>query len=300
MSLVTGVRNVCVPAPAKINLFLSVGEKREDGFHELLTVMAKVRLFDHVIIEKSFENGEIKVSCPDFPEIENENNLAVKMVNHWRSLTGINDGIRISLAKNIPMDAGLGGGSSDAVATLFGLNALSENKINFEQMSELSAKVGSDCPAFLLSGTCIASGRGEKVRKVDRSLSNRISGRKILLFKPKFGFSTSEIYGGLLKTDLSAVGFNQELEQMKMFENGEVSLLQFMRNDLENPILRKYLFVPALFKVLRKEFKLQPMVCGSGSSCFVVVSEKDNLEMIKGFILESWGYETFMVETELI
>ena len=68
----------------------------------------------------------------------------------------------------------------------------------------------------------------------------------------------------------------------------------------KNPILRKYLFVPALFKVLRKEFKLHPMVCGSGSSCFVVVSEKDNLEMIKGFILESWGYETFMVETELI
>ena len=70
MSLLTGVRNVCVPAPAKINLLLSVGEKREDGFHELLTVMAKVRLFDHVIIEKSFENGEIKVSCPDFPEID--------------------------------------------------------------------------------------------------------------------------------------------------------------------------------------------------------------------------------------
>ena len=119
MSLLTGARNVCVPAPAKINLFLSVGEKREDGFHELRTVMAKVRLFDHVMIEKSADNGAVEVSCPDFPEIENENNLAVKMVNHWRSFTGFDDGIRISLTKNIPMEAGLGGGSSDAVATLW-------------------------------------------------------------------------------------------------------------------------------------------------------------------------------------
>lgn len=291
---------MCVPAPAKINLFLSVGEKREDGFHELRTVMAKVRLFDHVMIEKSADNGAVEVSCPDFPEIENENNLAVKMVNHWRSFTGIDDGIRISLTKNIPMEAGLGGGSSDAVATLLGLNALSENKLNFEQMSQLSAKVGSDCPSFLIPGTCVASGRGEKVRQVDRSLSNRISGRKILLFKPKLGFSTSEIYGGLVKTDLSAVGFNQELEQMKMLESGEVSLLEFMRNDLENPILRKYLFVTALFEVLREEFRLQPMVCGSGSCCFVILSEKDNLEMIRGFILESWGDETFMAESDLI
>ena len=124
MSLLTGVNKVCVPAPAKINLFLSVGEKRADDFHELRSVLAKVQLYDLVTIRKTKEKGKISISCPGHEEIANDHNLAVQMVSHWRTVTGNDDGIDISIEKKIPMQAGLGGGSSDAVSTLLGLNLL--------------------------------------------------------------------------------------------------------------------------------------------------------------------------------
>ncbi len=106
------------------------------------------------------------------------------MANIWLEQTGLNKGIKISIEKNIPMEAGLGGGSSDAVATLIGLNALSEVKLSFEEMHGLCTKVGSDCPSFLISGICAANGRGEKIREVNPLIRKKMSGKRILLFKP--------------------------------------------------------------------------------------------------------------------
>ena len=88
MSLLSGISKVCVPAPAKINLFLSVGEKRADDFHELRTVLAKVQLHDLVTIRKTERQGSTTISCPGNIEIANEQNLAVQIVNYWRAVTG--------------------------------------------------------------------------------------------------------------------------------------------------------------------------------------------------------------------
>ena len=109
MSLLSGICKVCVPAPAKINLFLSVGGKRTDGFHELRTVLAKVQLYDLVTISKT-EKQEVQPFHVRNIEIANEQNLAVQMVNYWRTVTGCEDGIDLVIEKNIPMQAGLGGG----------------------------------------------------------------------------------------------------------------------------------------------------------------------------------------------
>ena len=226
MSFLTGIRKVCIPAPAKINLFLSIEGKRDDGFHELQTILAKVQLYDLVEIELSDNIDGVEITCPGFLKLENEGNLAIEMANNWLERTGLQKGIKISIEKNIPMEAGLGGGSSDAVATLIGLNALSEVKMTFEEMHSLCTKVGSDCPSFLISGICAANGRGEKIREVNPLIRNKVSGKRILLFKPPCGFSTAEIYGMFQKEDIF---FNDRAKiesRIKDWEAGKLSLFK--------------------------------------------------------------------------
>ena len=166
MQVLSGIRKVFVPAPAKVNLFLAVTGKREDGFHELLSVLVKLKLQDLVTLEFNTQPGSTVLLCPGFSELENSQNLAVRMVDFWRENTGNDFGITISIDKQIPIQAGLGGGSSDGVATLLGLNALMQKKLNLNELMEIASQVGSDCPSFLLRDLCIASGRGEHVKEL--------------------------------------------------------------------------------------------------------------------------------------
>ena len=300
MSLLSGISKVCVPAPAKINLFLSVGEKRADNFHELRTVLSKVQLYDLVTIRKTERQGSTTISCPGNIEIANEQNLAVQMVNYWRTVTGCEDGIDLLIEKKIPMQAGLGGGSSDAVSTLIGLNLLSHQKLSFDELLDLSARVGSDCPSFLLRGACVASGRGEQIREVKPDASKEISGKRVLLFKPSCGFSTADIYGRYRVGDSLFSDTNQMDERIERWESGQLSLIDLMYNDLSGPVLKKFIFITVLFEELRERFKLKPMVSGSGSCCFFMIPEGCDLEPIKQLIRDSWGKDIFLTEAKLL
>ena len=297
MQVLSGIRKVFVPAPAKVNLFLAVTGKREDGFHELLSVLVKLKLQDLVTLEFNTQPGSTVLLCPGFSELENSQNLAVRMVDFWREKTGNDFGITISIDKQIPIQAGLGGGSSDGVATLLGLNALMQKKLNLNELMEIASQVGSDCPSFLLRDLCIASGRGEHVKELGlESKQNKVSGKKLLLFKPTFGFSTAEIYGSLKSSDFSICKENV-ISKIAKWEKGEISLSDFMHNDLEGPVFRKFIFIEALFKELKDRFQVKPLVSGSGSSCFVPIPENLDTSPIKDFILESWGHEIFLHET---
>ena len=300
MSLLSGICKVCVPAPAKINLFLSVGGKRSDGFHEIRSVLAKVQLYDLVTIRKTEEKGKTTISCPGNVEIANNQNLAVQMVDNWRSATGFEGGIDISIDKKIPIQAGLGGGSSDAVSTLIGLNLFSQKKLNFEELHELSSRVGSDCPSFLLPGTCAASGRGENIREIKPSASEMISGKRILLFKPSCGFSTADIYEHYEVRESPFADSDQMDRQIRNWESGQLSLIDLMHNDLSRPVLEKFIFITVLFEELRERFKLNPMVSGSGSCCFLMIPEGCDLEPIKQLIRDSWGEDIFLTEAKLL
>ncbi len=300
MSLLSGIHKVCVPAPAKINLFLSVGEKRADDFHLLRTVLAKVQLYDLVMIRKTNEKGKTSISCPGYEEIANDQNLAVQMVSHWRTITGTDDGIDISIEKKIPIQAGLGGGSSDAVSTLLGLNLLLPSKLKFEELLELSSKVGSDCPSFLLSGACVASGKGERIREVKFPAAEKISGKRVLLFKPSCGFSTADIYDLYEARESLYTDSIQMNERIEHWESGQLSLTDFIHNDLSFPIHRKFIFITVLFKELKERFKLNPMVSGSGSCCFLIIPEYLVMEPVIQMIMKAWGKEIFITETRLI
>ena len=149
-------------APAKINLVLEVLGKREDGYHEIKSIMQTVSLFDVLSFEKT---DDIKLSCTA-QELQSEDNLVYKAAVILKKMSGYAGGARIYLEKQIPWAAGLGGGSSDAAVTLAGLNRLWSLGMTREKLAEVAAVIGSDVPFFIYGGNCLAEGRGERLIKL--------------------------------------------------------------------------------------------------------------------------------------
>ena len=144
-------------APAKINLHLEIGSRRPDGFHELVSIFQAVNLFDTLLVRVAGGAGEMRLAGEfGFPPSQN---IVTRAVEAFRAETGIADGLEVSVDKRIPMGAGLGGGSSDAAATLRCLRALLCPRLPMERMEALAASLGSDVPFFL--GAAARAGRGK-------------------------------------------------------------------------------------------------------------------------------------------
>ncbi len=155
----SGGERVTVFAPAKVNLTLEVLGKREDGYHEIASVMQAISLFDTLTFSQS---DHVRVAT-DVPELEGEDNLVYRAAELLRDTFGVSDGAEIRLSKEIPLAAGLGGGSSDAASTLLGLDRLWGLGLGQTKLKELAARLGSDVPFFVTGGTAQVGGRGERV-----------------------------------------------------------------------------------------------------------------------------------------
>ena len=154
--------SVIEKAYAKVNLTLEILGKRRDGYHDLASVMQTVNLFDTVTVS---EADSIIVDC-DGLEIDTEMNLATKAATVLKNRTGIRSGAKILIKKSIPVSAGLGGGSSDAAATLRGLNQIWKLGLSVDELADIAGSVGSDVPFLLRGGTALVRGRGEEVRQI--------------------------------------------------------------------------------------------------------------------------------------
>jgi len=146
-------------APAKINLVLEVLGKRDDGYHEIRSLVQTISLCDVISLELA---DVISLECSE-PSLQTSDNLVVQAAELLREVTGCQKGVKIKLEKRIPWDAGLGGGSSDGAATLLALNQLWELKLTTSDVVELAARLGSDIPFFIHGGAALIEGRGEKV-----------------------------------------------------------------------------------------------------------------------------------------
>ena len=149
--------------------------------------------------------------------------------------------------------AGLGGGSSDAVSTLFALNELGNSQLSQADLVQLSAEIGSDCPSFLVDGICVAEGRGESIRPVAPLVSEMLVGQKVLLFRPNIGFSTAEVYQNLAKHKKYSTD-HWAKERINLWEHGELSTIELLHNDLEYPVFTKHLYYRVLFQQIEKQF----------------------------------------------
>jgi len=178
-----------VRAPAKINLSLLIAGKRPDGFHEIETIMAKVNWYDEVLIQPGQKAG-IELICqgPNWAPIGQEN-LVYKAAKMLLESCGLATDIRITLTKNIPAGTGLGSASSDAAATLMGLNHYLELGLQTKSLMELADELGSDVAFFLNGPLAFCTGKGEKIKKLDEKFNFLV-----LLILPNISISTKRIY----------------------------------------------------------------------------------------------------------
>ena len=258
----SGKHSLVVAAPAKINLFLEIRGKRPDGYHDLESLMVAVNLFDTLELSTRFD-GAIELRC-DPPSLSTgRDNLVYKAAERLRIRANREElGASIHLTKRIPMQAGLAGGSSDAAATILGLNHLWNLNLSHSELAAVAAEVGSDVAFFLALPAGWCTGRGELVSPEAASRSF-----DVVLVCPPVGLSTVEVYRALQVPSVPVDGFAARAA----FRAGDPDALgAALFNRLQPPAVH---LAPAVETVYRRLVGLKPAGClmsGSGSAVFAL------------------------------
>ena len=272
----------------KINLLLNVLHRRQDGFHELETVIQPLPLFDELSANFADRPG-IELLC-DHPEIPiGADNLICRAASAFQSAVGRNDGLRIHLKKNIPVAAGLGGGSGNAASTLLILNHLYNNALSAEGLSETAAQLGSDVPFFLKNSPSLAFGRGEKVQPLPPFKIFEES--CVILVNPGFGVTTSWAYQKLQLDESvgnSAPVSAEELIQSLQACDWEASM-KGLFNSLERPVFKKYPVLEIIRLELLKSGASGALLSGSGATVFGIIRDKETGEEVRQRFLKTYG-----------
>lgn len=287
-------------SPAKINLFLAVTGRRADGYHELVSVVAPVDFGDTLKIEAR-AGGEFTLECTDATVPRDESNLVLKAARLFAETAERADGAAFSLEKRIPMGAGLGGGSSNAVAALRGLNFLAGEPLDAAALAALAARVGSDCALFLPGCPVVMRGRGERVEPLTAEMAARLRGRRMLVFKPGFGIGTPWAYAQLAaageKNYLPAAEAEARLAAWRRDARAPVEAVLF--NSFERPVFQKFPALPVLCENLAAEFGLAAHLSGSGSACFAFLPDDVAANAVAARIREAWGAAALVMEAQI-
>jgi 4-diphosphocytidyl-2-C-methyl-D-erythritol kinase len=284
-------------SPAKINLFLAVTGRRTDGFHNLLSVVAPLAWGDTLTVEPA---DEFSVVCDDPAVPLDDTNLVLKAARAFQRIAGQAGGAKFSLVKRIPVGAGLGGGSSNAVTTLRALNQLAGEVLGEAQLRAVAAEIGSDCPLFLEGGPVVMRGRGEMIEPVAERGSARISGRRVLVFKPAFEISTPWAYSRMVAGAPASYLPTAEAERrLAAWLEGRGPAEELLFNNMEAPAFAKFPALPALLDRLSKAFGLVGRMSGSGSGCFAFLPDASPVDAITRTIRDAWGESAFVLQTRL-
>jgi 4-diphosphocytidyl-2-C-methyl-D-erythritol kinase len=262
---------LALKSPAKINLFLQVLSEREDGYHQILTLMQAVELCDDIEMEKT-ETG-IRITCdnPDCPQ--DESNLAYQAASLLFGEKKVDGGIKINITKRIPLSSGLGGGSSNAAATLMGLNRLLQLELPLSELHHLAAQLGSDVPFFLYSGQALAEGRGELIKPL-----SIYKDYWLLLVSPRLEVSSGWAYRN---TKISLTRKRNELNY-KLLGSGVVffEALAHFENDLEHVVVKKHPVVGRIKDMLEDCGAVKSAMSGSGPTVYGVFDQKPQAEEV--------------------
>lgn len=244
-------------SPAKINLFLKVLKKRNDGYHEILSMVDLVSLYDIILIEPK-ERGEIVLEAKEGEMPKKEDNLIYRAVILLREQFGIKDGVAIYVKKRIPIGSGLGGGSSNAATVLLALSEIFNLGLKKNELYELGLRLGADVPLFIYRNPCIVKGIGEIIEPVN------IPRIWYVIVYPGIPVSTAEVYSSV---QIRSRRKELDIGVKRSFSSLE-DLIPLMENDLEEPAKR---FVPQIKEVrdmLRRYGAKIALMTGSGSSVF--------------------------------
>ena len=268
-----------VKAFAKINLCLDVLRRKENGYHEVEMVMTNVDIFD-VLEIKELEEKKILLKSYNTDLAMDESNLIYKAIALLQKETGKTFGVEVLLEKNIPMEAGMAGGSADAAATLKAINELFALGVSDERLLELGASLGADIPFCIMGGTVLASGIGEKLRRL-----SPLPKMKLLIVKPKAGLSTKKVYESLDIDGLNKAGFiHKDVgEMVSVIESDEADKTKIekiagrLNNILEVPSIRLLPLIADIKQKMLDNNCLGALMSGSGTAIFGIYENDEDM-----------------------
>ncbi len=272
-------------SPAKINLFLHVTGRRPDGYHNIISLMCCIGLYD--IISMDFKAKKITVTCnnPDVPD--DESNLAFLAARQFYKNLGKSDGLSISIEKHIPVGSGLGGGSSNAASVLLSLNRYYQEPFSQEELMTMGLSIGADIPFYIFKQPAIATGIGETVKAFDR-----LDRFWVVLIYPGFGVSTEMIYKNL---DLGLTICKKKVKNFllnKQWFNPENHLC----NDLETVAALKYPQIYEAKKALIRYGASGSLMTGSGSAVFGLFDDFSKAQGARQAILKKHTWDVYLTD----
>ncbi|MBN2259682.1 MAG: 4-(cytidine 5'-diphospho)-2-C-methyl-D-erythritol kinase [Clostridiales bacterium] len=275
-------------ARAKINLVLDVKRKMENGYHEVDMIMQKIDLYDEIFMKRIPNGIKIETNCLFLPT--DSKNIAYKAAKLMIDQFQLKSGIYIKINKNIPIAAGLAGGSSNAAAVISGMNEIFEIGLSLEEMMKLGAKIGSDVPFCFLSGAARAEGVGDILTPV-KGLRNVW----VVLTKPNISVSTAEIYQNLIPEDYEnhpdVEGMIEALDEENIYKISEK-----LENVLEHSTFRLYPNVECVKKLMKSFGAKGVLMSGSGPSIFGLFSKEHQAKAaFKNF--KKINQQTFLIKT---
>ena len=284
------MESITLLSPAKVNLTFEILRRRDDGYHEIKSIMQPINLFDHVTVNVS-EGAGIDILSKGVKVPEDETNLAYKAAKAYLEKSGLDHRIEITLDKSIPTGSGLGGGSSNAAAVLTALNRLLD-ALNENDLFEIAPVLGADVAFFIRSITSYVGGIGEKVTTLpDFPLFNYV------VIYPKFEVSTNEVYD---KWDRMNEGVAKEYSEFEIEGISEVFLNQEelppVFSDLEEPAFEMY---PVLrkYKQLLLSLEAKPVIIsGSGSSIFAVFRGDEEAKELYKYLITNSDFNTYLLK----
>lgn len=274
--------SVTLSCPAKVNLYLKVVGRRPDGYHDLVTVLQPLSLADELVIEL-VEGTDVSLACnlPDLPV--DEGNLAVRAALAFQKAVCRTFGVRMRLTKNIPVAAGLGGGSSDAAGVLKGLNILQGNLLDGAKMGELARGLGADVPFFLQDGPALGEGIGDRLTPVS------LPPAWFVLVNPGFAVSTAWVYRSLEPPFTPPPpGLAARLARDHP--------AQWLHNDLEAVTLGRYPELKALKQALLREGAAGALMSGSGPTVFGIFTDEGAAVQAASRLKAATGFWTAAVQ----
>ena len=285
--------SIRVFAPAKINLVLRILDRRTDGYHNLWSLMQTVQVEDEITLALTGAHSGVTLRC-DEPSLKtDDSNLVSRAAVAVMAQSGRTGGLDITLAKRIPMGAGLGGGSSDAAATIIGLNQLFNLEWSAEQMAHIGQTLGSDVSFFFFAPSASVAGRGEQVAPI------RIKGtRWVVLVNPGFPVETKWAYQQLTANRAAVVPLSQShamLEQAS--ELGWEQVLEAAENDFEGPVFKAY---PLLQEIKHRLLALEAdvaLLSGSGATVFGVFRNEAKARQAQVLFMNEPQFKVFVAQT---
>ena len=256
------MKSLTLKAPAKVNYLLDVIRRRADGYHDLRMVMQRVNLCDEIVISLT-ETPEVTVTCGQNGVPDGPGNIAWKSARTMLDLDGTRQGTAIFITKNIPVAAGLGGGSSDAATVLMGMNELLGLNLSDQRLMEIGVKLGADVPFFIFKKTALAEGIGEQLRAMPV-----MPAAWILLVNPGVHVSTAWVYKNLKLTN------RKELARIPELFSSIKDVCSIFSNDLEAVTVPSFPVIAEIRNKMMDSGALGAMMSGSGPTVFGVYRDE--------------------------